>query len=83
MIRLVKTASNLYELKLPSLSIWFSYETPIAYMKPLGNHAYDIQITKNIWSTTTGKHLNIIDRDKTKRIENSEFNERLQKAVNA
>jgi len=89
MIRLVREAPNLHIVQLRTkwdidpdysqlnLSIWFSYETPVAYQK--GN---ELVISKNIWSSTTGKHLNIIDPDKSKRIDNHEFNERMQKALN-
>ena len=41
------------------LQFYFSYETIIAFRDENG-----LKISKNIWSTTTGKHLNWIDDDK-------------------
>lgn len=88
MIRLIKESNNLHQVVLPDLVIWFSYETPIAYMQNIRDgrgklhpDTFNLHITKNIWSSTTGKHLNMIDPDKSKRIDNHEFNELLQKAV--
>ena len=79
MIRLKKIASNLHQVMLPNIIICFSYETPIAFT---GAKAADkLVITKNIWSSTTGKHLNIINDDKSIRIDNHEFNKLLQEAI--
>lgn len=39
-----------------SIGIWFSYETPIAFR--VDDTTY---ISENVWSQTTGKHLNYID----------------------
>lgn len=80
MIRLIKQAHNLHRLELFDIDIWFSYETAIAYKNTMND---DFQITKNIWSSTTGKHLNMINPDKSIRVDNHEFNKLLQKAVNA
>jgi hypothetical protein len=49
--------------------LWFSYETPIAVYVP-GEGTF---IRQNEWSTTTGRHLNEIDSDKSKRITGDEF----------
>lgn len=51
------------------LNLWFSYKTIVAF-------EYDgrLSIIKNYWSTTSGKHLNWIDRDKKVRLESLEFN---------
>lgn len=87
MIRLIKQANNLHRLEVPFLntgkstgitSIWFSYETPIAFYI---NDNIGWRITKNIWSSTTGKHLNMIDDDKSIRIDNHEFNKLLTEAL--
>lgn len=48
---------------------WFSYRTLIAfepYDKPL-------VIRENVWSRTTGRHLNDIDNDHSKRISAKDF----------
>ena len=56
MIKLNKIYNNLYEVQGGTLRIYFSYETPIAFVSSSGK-AY---IAKNIWSRTTGKHLNMV-----------------------
>jgi hypothetical protein len=50
------------------LTIWYSYATPVAFEKDGKFH-----IRQNDWSKTTGKHLNEIDRDQSKRISGDEF----------
>jgi hypothetical protein len=59
------------------LTIWFSYKTAIAFQVD-GN---DRVIHKNIWSTTTGKHLNMIDYDKSKRVSAEVFQKAWDKQV--
>ena len=81
MIRLTKEANNLHRLELDDITIWFSYETPIAFQVDNSPHEDILIITKNIWSMTTGKHLNIIDPDKGKRIEHSDFMKSLSRAT--
>jgi hypothetical protein len=54
MLRLT-ASSSMVELGL--LTLWFSYETPIAYRIP--GHA--IVVRQNDWGATTGKHLNAVD----------------------
>ena len=50
------------------LAIYFSYRTPVAfYTLKTG-----LVISENVWSRTTGKHLNWICRD-TPRTEHGEF----------
>lgn len=81
MIRLTKEAQNLHKLTTDKLEIWFSYEIPVAFGIIGGFCEYKMYITKNIWSSTTGKHLNMIDPDGSKRVENSEFNKLLEEAL--
>ena len=49
---------------------YFSYKTLVAFRKR-GNK---MVITKNYWNTTTGKHLNWINRDKKDRVDQDTFN---------
>ena len=51
-------------------TLYFSYETLIAFEK----HG-ELFISKNIWSNTTGRHLNWIDDDKEFRMDNDKFME--------
>lgn len=54
------------------LDLYFSYDTVIAFQ----NHG-DLVITKNQWSTTTGRHLNCINRDKKIRVPYEDFKKKL------
>lgn len=75
MIYLSKIDNNLVRIDLGNLTIYFSYSTPVAF--------YDgqLHISKNIWSVTTGKHLNKIYPDKAIRLDNDIFTKLLQKAI--
>lgn len=50
---------NLCRIDIGKHSFFFSYETCVAV---------DDVCSKNIWSTTTGKHLNIIEPDHDRRV---------------
>ena len=56
------------------IKYYFSYETLVAFEHPTS----ELVIRENIWGNTTGKHLNWIDRDKSKRVNTETFNEKLQ-----
>lgn len=47
---------NFYRVDLGRLIVWFSYETPIAFQ--VGGKRF---ISENVWTKTTGKHLNKLD----------------------
>jgi hypothetical protein len=48
---------------------WFSYETLIAFRFENGFRV----VSENCWSQTTGKHLNAIEPDKSKRVDRTTF----------
>lgn len=50
------------------LSIWFSYETPIAFK--LHNN---FVVSENLWGNTTGKHLNSLTVFKDLRLSRQDF----------
>lgn len=52
-----------------NLTIWFSYTTPVAFQV----HGHDRVICENVWSPTTGKHLNWINPDHQLRVTPAEF----------
>jgi hypothetical protein len=52
-----------------SFTFYFSYQTCVAFNSP----GMGLVVSENIWSTTTGKHLNWIQEDKKRRIKNDEF----------
>jgi len=58
------------------VTIYFSYKTPIAF-----HNANGLTIRVNDWSTTTGKHLNAIDPNKTRRVSGKVFEARLELAT--
>ena len=52
------------------VTVWFSYATVVAF-RVCG---HGLVVSKNVWSTTTGKHLNQIDGgDKGGRVDRDEF----------
>lgn len=57
-------------------SIWFSYRTPVAFE----THAAGLVCRVNDWGRTTGKHLNAIEPDKTKRVAGDVFERALAEA---
>lgn len=59
------------------LELFYSYKTIVAFR--------DVQdglvCSENVWGVTTGKHLNWIQPDKTKRTKNLKFEEMLKLAI--
>ena len=66
---------NFTRVDLPSLTIWFSYRTPIAF-----SHEGTITARENDWGPTTGKHLNIVQPRHDLRISGEAFQSQLEKA---
>ena len=60
---------NALRADIGTLSIWFSYKTPVAF-RDLGS---GLVCRENDWKQTTGKHLNAIEPDKRKRIPGPAF----------
>ena len=59
------------------LIVWFSYWTPIAFQV----RGRERVVRRNDWSITTGKHLNEVDRRDGTRISGTEFEQRLNAAL--
>ena len=58
-----------------NVDYYFSYKTLVAF-----NHkSTGLVIRENLWGNTTGKHLNWIDNDKSKRVDTPTFFEKLDK----
>jgi hypothetical protein len=64
MIRLRNIASNFHKVVVGKMTIYFSYETPIAVKHPEAG----LVVSENDWSVTTGKHLNSIEPNKSVRV---------------
>ena len=61
---------NLSEVTIGNLTVWFSYETPIAYQSMND----PLRVSENVWGATTGKHLNAVDGgDKASRLPREQF----------
>lgn len=58
------------------IQLWFSYKTCIAFFTPETGFV----IRENDWGPTTGKHLNWIDDDKSKRVPSKVFQEKWNQA---
>lgn len=56
-------AKNLYKMETNKYTIWFSYETAIAFQAEDTGRISNAFVAKNIWSNTTGKHLGIVKRE--------------------
>lgn len=54
------------------LLVYYSYDTIVAF-EWYGDEDYLLCITQNEWKQTTGKHLNWIDDDKSRRIPHKNF----------
>jgi len=65
------------EVQIGRLVLFFSYETVVAFSTPKTG----LIICKNVWSKTTGRHLNCISSDKSRRREYDEFQQLLQQYV--
>lgn len=61
---------NFSRVCLPTISIYFSHRTPIAFQRS-GDQEWTVR--QNEWGTTTGKHLNYIDSGTGERLPGSEF----------
>lgn len=68
---------NFTKVNIGTVMVWFSYDTPIAF-RASGERV----VQENIWSTTTGKHLNAFDggtkEAKAHRVSSAEFNRALE-----
>ena len=66
---------NSLKFVMPNITIYYRYKTPVAFR----TWETGLVIRQNDWNTTTGKHLNWIDNDHSKRISGLEFEELLAK----
>ena len=56
-IKIEQIKPNFTKINIGTITVWFSYETPIAFQVD----GQPLVVRENVWSTTTGKHLNAID----------------------
>ena len=71
-------AKNFNKVEIGDLELYFSYETCIGFR----TSKTGLVVSKNIWGSTTGKHLNWIDGgSKEGRIPNDEFEKQLNELL--
>ena len=64
------SVSNMAEVQIGELTLWFSYKTCVAFMAPGTGR----KVSENYWGSTTGKHINSIDgNNKKARLKSDEF----------
>lgn len=69
--------ANSIVIELGSRTIYYSYDTIVAFRGTNSKGVYFNCIIKNYWSTTTGKHLNFINPDKKIRLSKDDFEKKL------
>lgn len=69
------SASNANYIEIWGVRFFYSYDTCVAV-----DYGRGLKICKNIWSNTTGKHLNWLDRDHSIRLSGEEFEKEIKKA---
>lgn len=65
--------------RIGDLDLYFSYNTVVAFRTP----ETGLVISDNMWGPTTGKHLNAISRDHTKRINREKFEQQLMNVLHS
>lgn len=65
-------------IKVGERTIYFSYDTPIAFIgQNSKGKLWGLTVCRNIWGSTTGKHLNAINPNHKTRLEREKFKEEL------
>lgn len=70
--------ANSIAIELGTRTVYYSYNTVVAFKGYNSKGEYFDCICENIWGTTTGKHLNWINSDKSQRLSYNEFQKQLQ-----
>lgn len=72
---------NFVCISIGPITVYFSYQTPIAFKDANASDPWHWHVRKNDWGPTTGKHLNYIDQDASERIDGVEFERLLSMAI--
>ena len=70
--------ANTMAVAVGGATFYFSYDTIVAFFAP----NYGRVVSENIWTTTTGKHLNWIEPDHAARISHKQFGLKLEELLN-
>ena len=77
-IKMLRLTASSSRVELGRVTVWFSYETPIAFSSIDGM----LVVRENDWGPTTGKHMNKIDGGqlmaKHRRVSGTVFTHRLE-----
>lgn len=65
---------NTLQFIMPGITIYFSYQTVVAYYTPEDGRV----VSENIWGPTTGKHLNWIEPNHSVRLSRDVFEAKLE-----
>jgi|WetSurSiteA1Bulk_404760.scaffolds.fasta_scaffold124398_1 hypothetical protein len=65
--------TDAHVVSIGAYSLYFSYRTVVAFSSP----EHGLVVRENSWGPTTGKHLNAISTDKSKRLKSEEFIKKL------
>ena len=67
------------------MTLYFSYDTCVAFRGYINENEYGLFVCKNVWGTTTGKHLNWIDggseKRRKERLSEKEFEKKFRLAL--
>ena len=74
----VNYGANSLAIQLGARTIYYSYDTIVAFTGTNSKGKYFNCIIKNYWGPTTGKHLNFINPDKKIRLDKEEFGNQLK-----
>ena len=69
--------ANSIAIELGTRTIYYSYDTIVAFRGTNSKGVYFDCVIKNYWGTTTGKHLNFINPDKKVRLDKTDFEKKL------
>lgn len=75
-VKLRNIKPNFTEVLIGNVTLFFSYETIIGFTSK-----GELKVSENVWSNTTGKHLNQIEPNKTRRLSREDFMKQLDKAL--
>ena len=70
--------ANCLAIQLGTRTIYYSYDTIVAFSGTNSKGVYFDCIIKNYWGNTTGKHLNFINQDKSIRLSKEAFENQLK-----
>lgn len=73
--------ANSIAIELGTRTIYYSYDTIVAFRGTNSKGVYFDCVIKNYWGNTTGKHLNFINPDKKIRLSKDDFEKQLNEFI--